>query len=188
MGLSLSSTNFAARSSFHLARSRELGAFCPCAWENPARGTYSIAAQSHAPRSAVAPLQQLPSGASRPHLDSHEHGGSVGRSERAASPGERDHRRRSDNAPSLTNINSIRGGARLEWIVATSLYAVGPQQGIQTMMQIYASAARLRSSGAHSCIRHESHWVWRATATSFFGKTAAWSAGVPKLMIFCFCC
>src|SRR5215813_13668113 len=31
---------------------------------------------------------------------------------------------------------------------------------------IYASAARLRSSGAHSYIRHESHRLWRATATS----------------------
>jgi len=40
------------------------------------------------------------------------------------------------------------------------------QQWIQTMMQIYASTARLRSSGAHSYIRHESHRVWRATATS----------------------
>jgi hypothetical protein len=31
-------------------------------------------------------------------------------------------------------------------IVATSLHAVDPQQWIQTMMQIYASAARLRST------------------------------------------
>jgi len=51
-------------------------------------------------------------------------------------------------------------------IVATSLHAVEPQQWIQTMMQIYASAARLRSSGAHPCIRHQSHRTWRATATS----------------------
>ena len=40
------------------------------------------------------------------------------------------------------------------------------QQWIQTTMQIYASAARLRSSGAHSYMRHESQRLWRATATS----------------------
>jgi hypothetical protein len=33
-------------------------------------------------------------------------------------------------------------------------------------MQIYASAARLRSSGAQSSDRHESHSAVRATATS----------------------
>jgi hypothetical protein len=59
-------------------------------------------------------------------------------------------------------------------IVATSLYSAGISTvDSPTMMQIYASAARLRSSGAHSCIRHESHWLWRANRYlgSLLGKT-----------------
>jgi hypothetical protein len=69
-------------------------------------------------------------------------------------------------------------------IVATSLYSAGISTvDSQTMMQIYASAARLRSSGAHSCIRHESHWLWRATATSDRCLARRYSA-VPRLMIF----
>jgi hypothetical protein len=69
-------------------------------------------------------------------------------------------------------------------IVATSLYSAGISTvDSQTMMQIYASAARLRSSGAHSCIRHESHWLWRATATSDRCLARLYSA-VPRLMIF----
>ncbi len=65
--------------------------------------------------------------------------------------------------------NTTRGGARFQCdlvIVVTSLHAVDPTVGIQTMMQIYASAARLRSSGAQSIDRHEGRGGTRATATS----------------------
>ena len=84
------------------------------------------------------------------------------------------------------NINSIRGGARLEWPSHRChilIFGGNLDRDSQTMMQIYASAARLRSSGAHSCIRHESHWLWRATATSDRCLARRYSA-VPRLMIF----
>jgi hypothetical protein len=102
-----------------------------------------------------------PSTFARPYLDSSEHGGTL-------------------NAVGMT----IRGGARFR---SRGLIAPHPCmrwiQGIRTMMQIYASAARLRSSGAQSFDRHESHAMVRATATS----DRAWrivslkSAGAPKL-------
>jgi hypothetical protein len=85
-----------------------------------------------------------PSTFARPYLDSSEHGGTL-------------------KAVGMT----IRGGARLR---SRGLIAPHPCmrwiQGIRTMMQIYASAARLRSSGAQSFDRHESHAMVRATATS----------------------
>jgi hypothetical protein len=64
---------------------------------------------------------------------------------------------------------SIRGGARLEWPSHRChilIFGGNHESGSPNHDAIYASAARLRSSGAHSCIRHESHWLWRATATS----------------------
>ena len=85
-----------------------------------------------------------PSALARPYLDSSEHGGTL-------------------DAVGMT----IRGGARFR-----SRGSIAPHpcmrwiQGIRTMMQIYASAARLRSSGAQSFDRHESHAMVRATATS----------------------
>jgi len=71
--------------------------------------------------------------------------------------------------PRWPKNNTTRGGARFDWRGslnrrATSLYTVDPK--IRTMMQIYASAARLRSSGAQSFDRHGSHAMVRATATS----------------------
>jgi len=95
-------------------------------------------------RLAVATNLSTCSALARPYLDSSEHDGTL-------------------DAVGMT----IRGGARfrlrgsiaphpcMRWI-----------QGIRTMMQIYASAARLRSSGAQSFDRHESHAMVRATATS----------------------
>src|SRR5258705_986967 len=79
----------------------------------------------------------------RPYLDSSEHGGTL-------------------DAVGMT----IRGGARFR-----SRGSIAPHpcmrwiQGIRTMMQIYASAARLRTSGAQSFDRHEKHAIVRATTT-----------------------
>src|SRR5215468_7115154 len=95
-------------------------------------------------RLAVAPTFPRPLSLARPYLDSSEHGGTL-------------------NAVGMT----IRGGARFR-----SRGSIAPHpcmrwiQGFRTMMQIYASAARLRSSGAQSFDRHESHAMVRATATS----------------------
>jgi hypothetical protein len=67
------------------------------------------------------------------------------------------HRQWSPGETRTTNIT--RHEAEPAFSVARSSlphpYMRWTQQWIQTMMQIYASAARLRSSGAHSCIRHE---------------------------------
>src|SRR5262249_50898207 len=80
----------------------------------------------------------------RPYLDSSEHGGTldaIGITIRGE--------------PAFRARRSIAPHPCIRWI-----------QGIRTMMQIYASAARLRSSGAESFDRHESHAMVRATATS----------------------
>jgi hypothetical protein len=46
----------------------------------------------------------------------------------------------------------------ISWeIIVPHTLVFGWTNWIQTMMQIYASAAKLRSSGAHSLIRHEGH-------------------------------
>ena len=53
---------------------------------------------------------------------------------------------------------------------------------IRTMMQIFASVAKLRSSDAHSLVRHSSHGVGRANATSDRSwQFVAKSVGRPKL-------
>ena len=78
------------------------------------------------------------------HLDSSEHGG-------ITRCGRDDDQRRAR----FRSRESIAPHPCMRWI-----------QGIRTMMQIYASAARLRSSGAESFDRHESHAMVRATTTS----------------------
>ena len=68
-----------------------------------------------------------------------------------ALPWDNSHRQWSSGAVQREH-NTTRGGARFQWLGHRChiLTCGGPQQWIQTMMQIYASAARLRSSGAHS--------------------------------------
>jgi hypothetical protein len=54
----------------------------------------------------------------------------------------------------------------------------GPNNGIQTMMQLYASVARLRSSGAHSSCRHESHGA--SASNRYLGSFLTdWSLKAP---------
>jgi hypothetical protein len=48
---------------------------------------------------------------------------------------------------------------------ATNLYSVGPLR-VLTMMQSYASAAKLRARWAHSLRRHLSHVMLRVHTTS----------------------
>jgi len=88
---------------------------------------------------------------SRPLLDGPEHGGRLGRVGNRATGGDhaqqRVKRRRSEASPPGWQHRSR----------ATSLYSVDPLQGIGTMMQLCASAARTPRRQAHSRVRHGSH-------------------------------
>jgi hypothetical protein len=111
-------------------------------------------------RMAVAQVVQLRVGTSRPLLDGPEHGGRLG----LVGFGCFDYL-------GLQPRPSYRGTTHEAEPASCGLSLPHPYMRWDPTADphhdaIYASAARLRSSGAHSCIRHESHRTWRATATS----------------------
>jgi hypothetical protein len=83
------------------------------------------------------------------------------------------------NAVELGQQNDDQRGARVRARIyrATTLYSVGPRT--RTMMQSYASVAKLRSGGPILCYGVISHGVHRVTATSNRHRrpvTSGWAA------------
>src|SRR5260370_33227479 len=149
---------------FLSARTMEvLPSFCSIGTIIPPRPAHNECRRAQR-RSRMARLRATAS-AARSVLDGREHGGTLGRvGEPILTNRTIKKRTQRPQKPRSRSYDTRRSPLYLAVIFRSSRHILvcGESCRIPTMMQIYASVARLRSSGAHSYCRHESHADLRA--------------------------